>query len=443
MKKLLSIILAAAMLLACTACGGSSNSSAGSADEEVTITFWATPIAEEEELQALVDEFEEANPNIHVEFEFQTWEGISEKLQIALSTDDYPDVYVDGAARTAALPSLGVLVPVDDIMECYDDWYESVMDFGVVDGTHYLVPASQMGASFINVNVTLAKELGVYDLLPEDRISWDIHDYYEFVKACTEAGVKGTTLYSASSTSDDILYSLMLSNGGQIIDWETNTCVANSPECVEVIQVLADIVKNGYCVDGATLLTGSDTGSIFYNEQCVSLLNGQAPGQILEFEKMVEEGYMDEVPEIRTYGVPTAEGVTMDSACWGANGIAIFDTGNEATIAASKTFTKFLMESSFAEVVWNTTPNYYPSRDNGTEFTSENQNVEEEVLYRQELTAQYADYSFGILESYWSEIRNYFYPELQAAFSGEKTAQEAMDSFAANVNAVLAAQAAE
>lgn len=440
MKKLLSVLLAAMMLLACTACGGS----AGSSDENVTITFWSTPIMDEAEIQALVDEFEAAHENIDVDFEFQTWEGISEKLQIALSTGDTPDVYLDGAARTASLPSLDVLVPVDDIMESYDDWYESVMDFGVVDGTHYLVPASQMGASFININVTQAKELGVYDLLPEDRISWDIHDFYEFVKACSEAGadqgVKGTILYAGSSTSDDILYSLMLSNGGSIIDKETNTCVANSPECVEVIQVLVDIVQNGYCVDGATLLTGSDTGPIFYNEQSVSILNGNAPAQILEFQGLKEEGYIDEVPDIRTYGVPTAEGVVMDSACWGANGIAIFDNDDEAKIAASKEFTKFLMESSFAETVWNTSPNYYPSRDNGAEFSNESEAVVEEVLFRQELTTLYADYSFGILENYWSEVRNYFYPELQAAFSGEKTAQEAMDSFTAAVNQILANQ---
>ena len=58
----------------------------------------------------------------------------------------------------------------------------------------------------------------------------------------------------------------------------------------------------------------------------------------------------------------------------------------------------------------------------------------------QELTAKYADFDFGILDNYWPEVRNYFYPELQAVYSGQKTAQEAMDSFAAHVNEILANQ---
>ena len=436
MKKLICLVLVLTLALSMAACGGS---------KKTTITFWSTPILPEAELQAFVDEFEAANENIDVELEFQTWEGIPEKLQIALTSGDTPDVYFDGAARTASLPALDVLVPVDDIMGKFNDWNESVMSFGVKDGTHYLIPASQMGASFVTVNVSLAKELGIYDLLPEDRISWTIHDFYNFCKAATEngadRGIKGVVLYAGSSTSDDILYSFMLSNGGQIIDKENNVCVANSPECVEAVEVLGNIVKDGYAIDGAAMLTGADTGTPFYNSQCVVVINSAAPNVMTEMQKMVDEGYLDTLPEIATYGVPTAEGLQMDSACWGANGIAIFDNDDEAKAEAAKAFVTFLMEKvEFSEAVWKAVPNYYPSRNNGAKFNSDNEAMKAEVLYRQELTAKYADFDFGILDNYWPEVRNYFYPELQAVYSGQKTAQEAMDSFAAHVNEILANQ---
>ena len=438
MKKWFAFVLALLLLFSLSACGKNNS--------DTTITFWMTPVMKEESsMQSFIDAFEKENPGIRVELAYQTWEGIANKLQIALSTGDTPDVYLDGAARTAMLPSLGVLVPVDDIMASFDDWYPSVLSFGKQEGTHYLVPASQMGASFLSVNVTLAKELGVYDLLPEDRKSWDIQDFYAFCKAATEAGradgIKGTMLYAGSSTSDDILYSLMMSNGGTIIDFETNTCTANSPACVEVIEVLGNIVKEGYCLDGATIQTGSDTGTPFYNQQYVAILNSNAPAILQEFEKMKAEGYIDSVPEIRTYGVPTGDGCETVSACWGANGIAIFDNQDEAKIAAAKKFVTFLMEQrAFSETVWQEQPNYYPSRDNGSEFKSDNAMVKEEVIFRQELTNECADYDFGILESYWSEVRSCFYPQLQAVFSGEKTAQQAMDDFAAQVNRILAKQ---
>lgn len=438
MKKWLAFIVTMLMLVSMSACGKK--------DNDLAITFWMTPVMKEESsMQGFIDAFERENPGIRVELAYQTWEGIANKLQIALSTGDTPDVYLDGAARTAMLPSLGVLVPVDDIMASFDDWYPSVLSFGKLNGTHYLMPASQMGASFLSVNVTLAKELGVYDLLPEDRKSWNIQDFYAFCKAATEAGkagdIKGTMLYAGSSTSDDILYSLMMSNGGTIIDFETNTCTANSPACVEVIEILGNIVKEGYCLDGATIQTGSDTGTPFYNQQYVAILNSNAPAILQEFEKMKAEGYIDAVPEIRTYGVPTGEGCETVSACWGANGIAIFNNQDEAKITAAKKFVTFLMEQkAFTETVWQEQPNYYPSRNNGAEFISDSPMVKEEVIFRQELTNECADYDFGILESYWSEVRSCFYPELQSVFSGEKTAQQAMDDFAANVNRILADQ---
>lgn len=438
MKKVLCVLLALLMVFSCVACGSGSG-------KDVSITFWSTPILKEAEMQTFIDDFEKEHPNIHVELEYQTWEGIAEKLQIALSTGDTPDVYLDGAARTTTLPALGVLAPVDDVVGAFDDWQPSVKSFGVMDGTHYLVPASQIGASFLTVNVTLAKELGVYDMLPEDRISWTLQDFYEFVKACTEAGadkgIKGTMLYAGSPTSDDVLYSLMMSNGGQIIDKETNTCTANSPECVEAVEILGNIVKNGYCIDGAALTDGADTTTPFLNGQYVVALNYAAPDALVELGNMKEKGYISEVPEMATYGLPTAEGVTMDSACWGANGLAVFNSDEENKLAASKEFVKYLVEKkNFAETVWAEIPNYSPSRNNDAEFRSDSAAIKEEVLFRQELTAKYANFDFGILESYWSEVRNYFYPELQALYSGEKIAQEAMDSFVANVDKILANQ---
>lgn len=438
MKKTCAMVLVLFLLLSMSACGAK--------QDGVTITFWMTPVMKEESsMQSFIDAFEKENPGIRVELAYQTWEGIANKLQIALSTGDTPDVYLDGAARTAMLPSLGVLAPVDDIMASFDDWYPATLSFGKLDGNHYLVPASQIGASFLSVNVTLAKELGIYDLLPEDRKSWDIQGFYAFCKAATKAGqakgIKGTMLYSGSSTSDDILYSLMMSNGGTIIDFETNTCTANSAACVEVVEVLGNIVKEGYCLDGATILTGSDTGTPFYNQQYVTILNSNAPALLQEFEKMKAEGYIDTVPEIRTYGVPTGAGCETVSACWGANGIAIFNNGDDAKIEASKKFVTFLMEQkAFSETVWQEQPNYYPSRDNGAVFNSDNAMVKEEVMFRQELTIACADYDFGILENYWSEVRSFFYPQLQAVFSGEKSAQQAMDDFAAQVDGILAKQ---
>lgn len=440
MKKTLCVILALMMVLS-FALAGCSGSGA-----KTTITVWSTPLSDNlEELinTYVIPQFQETHKNVEVDLQILTWEGVSDKLQVALSTGATPDVFLDGTARTASLPDLGVLEPVDDIIASFDDWYDSVLNIGVVEGTHYLVPATTIACSRLNVNVTLAKELGVYDLLPEDKVSWNIQDFYNFVEAAAQAGkdqgIYGTYLYAGSSTSDDILYSLMLSNGGSIVDKETMTCTANSPECVEVVEVLGNIVKNGYAIPGAATAMGGDASTPFLNRQYVLSLNMSAANMMSGMLDMKEQGYMDEADECANYGIPTANGSDMVSASWGANCFAIFtNDGNETKIAAAKDFVKtFIGSEEVASGIWEKSASYTPVRDCGVTYKNDNPKIAEAVMEHAEWSGKYADSSFGILESYWPEVRNCFYPELQAVFTGEKTAQEAMDSFVANVNKAL------
>lgn len=439
MKKLVCLLLTVALVFGCAGCQGKEN-------EKTTLTVWAVPLYdgfEEEITNTFIPAFEEKYPNIEINLEMQTWEGIGDKLQMAHQSGDYPDVYIDGTARCAALPGMGVLEPVDDIYEELGDWSNAVSNIGVVDGVHYLIPETAMSASSLSVNMDLARELGVDNLLPEDHISWDIHDMYEFVKAAAEAGadqgIQGIFLYAGSSTSDDVLYSLLMSNGGSIIDKETMTCTANSPECVEVVQVLGDIVQNGYAVPGATMLTGGDASTMFLNQNYVLALNASSTGLITSFEGMVTEGYLDKVPDVQCFGIPHADGIDMESACWGANTFAIFKNEDQTVVDAAKTMVKeFVAMDDMIGAIWNGAPDYPPARSTSATFNSNNELMVDAVNMTQEITSNYANSDFGILETYWPEVRNCFYPELQAVYNGDKTAQEAMDSFVLNVNEVLA-----
>ena len=51
--------------------------------------------------------------------------------------------------------------------------------------------------------------------------------------------------------------------------------------------------------------------------------------------------------------------------------------------------------------------------------------------------ASYGDSSFGLLEPFWLELRAIFYPEVQAVYAGQKTGQEALDSYVAKANEIL------
>ena len=79
-------------------------------------------------------------------------------------------------------------------------------------------------------------------------------------------------------------------------------------------------------------------------------------------------------------------------------------------------------------------------RDIGLTYSNENALIADEVALRADWSGKYSNSTFGILESYWPQVRTFFYPELQAVYAGIKNPQEAMDSFKGNVDKVLAAQ---
>ena len=420
------------------------------ADENLraSITVWFTPLnntMEEDMEEILLPRFAQLYPNVEVEYQLLTWEGVTEKLEIAMSTGTTPDVFLDGTARTAKLPVTGLVEDVSDVVAAFDDWYDAVLSIGQADGKHYLVPASTIACSALSVNVTLAKELGVYDLLPEDRESWTFDDLYRFIEAASVAGkdkgIYGTTLYAGSQTSDDIMYTLMLSNGGKIISDDGSQCLANSPECVAIVEMLKKINDNGYCVPGAGSLEADTT--FFLSEKAVLCFNSPAANTMIQMHKNVDDGLMDRVPEIRDYAVPTVDGKPgMNSASWGANCFAVFTNDGDAdTIAAAKAFVKtFLDTPEMALAIWNYTPTYTPVREIGLQYANENELIAREVSIRAQWSGKYSNSSFGILESYWPQVRVCFYPELQAVYAGTKTPQEAMDSFKANVDKILSAR---
>ena len=442
-KKLLSLVLSALMLLFTW-----SSAAASGADLTASITFWFTPLTntmEQDVEEILLPKFHEQYPNVVVEFQQITWEGITEKMEIAMSTGTTPDVFLDGTARTAKLPPSGLVEDVTDVIASFDDWYDAVLTIGQLEGKHYLVPASTIACSALAVNVTLAKELGVYDLLPEDRESWTFDQLYQFVEAASIAGkdkgIYGTTLYAGSQTSDDIMYTLMLSNGGKILSDDRSECLANSPECVSIVEMLKKINDNGYCVPGAASMESDST--FFLSEKAVLAFNTAAANTMIQLGESYQDGLVDRVPEILNFAVPTVDGKPgMDSASWGANCFAVFTNDNDAdTIAAAKAFVETFMDMpEMALAIWNYTPTYTPVRDIGLTYTNENALIASEVALRAEWSGKYSNSTFGILESYWPQVRTYFYPELQAVYAGSKSPQEAMDSFKANVDKILVSQ---
>ena len=436
MKKMLAMLLVLVMMMATGA--------VAFADTEVIV--WSAPINTVnyfEALYAMIDRFNAENPDIEITVEELNYDGIAEKLESAMMTSSTPDIYIDGTARTAKLPSTGLTVPVDDVINALDGWNEGALNIGKVEDSYYLVPMTLMPSTVLGVNMTLAKKYGVDHMLPEDHISWDWDQFMAFLEACGEKsladGVYPTALYSANQSSDIAYYTALLSAGVDILNADHTAAAVNTEAAATVLRNLKTIADKGLAYPGTAEMTDDDGIRVFFSGlTVVDWVNNGALSVLPNLQVMKDEGTIAEIPEVSSYAMPTLNGSKTNIANWGANCIAVFENeGDEEKIAAAKKFLTFMMnDKEYVEALWLAAPAYGPSREMGAELKIE----DAELLKQANIYTAFAPYNnseFGILESYWGEIRQQFYPNLQSMFLGNKTPEEVVAAFEAGINDVL------
>lgn len=413
---------------------------------ETEVTIWTPDIVGGDYLTALrelADRFETENEGVTITIEELNFDGIGEKLESAMMTGTTPDIYIDGTARTAKLPSTGLTADVSDVIGALDGWNEGAVQIGEVDGAYYLVPITLMPSTILTVNVSLAKQYGVYDLLPEDRVSWDWPQFMAFLEACGEKsladGVYPIALYAGSQSSDIAYYTMLLSAGAEILNADHTAAAVNTPAAVQAMAYLKEMQDKGLVYPGVAEMKDQDVSGLFLNGKViVDLTCNGGLSALPAFQQAVNEGVLTEVPEIQGYAWPTLDGSASKCATWGANCAAIFENDGDAEkIEAAKGFLKAMVsDETFNEALWSANLNYGPARETGVQLTIEDEQITRE-LEMKSVFAQYNDSAFGILESYWGEIRQYFYPEMQSMILGSKTPEEAIQGFEAGVNDVL------
>jgi N,N'-diacetylchitobiose transport system substrate-binding protein len=155
-KKLAAAGLAGVLLLA--ACGsddddgdastGDSGSDSAALeappeDTEATLRVWLNgPDTPDEMIDLATTEFAEQYPNVTVEVERQEWDGLVNRLDTVLPTEDSPDIFEVGNTQAQSYEAAGAMVDLtahrDELGG--DDLVDSLVEAGTYDDTFYGVP---------------------------------------------------------------------------------------------------------------------------------------------------------------------------------------------------------------------------------------------------------------------------------------------------------------
>ena len=457
-KKVIVCILAIVMMIALPACSSppanepaaepstgtdtTSPAPAGPADLVADITMWTYPRLEDEEdfwNDEVVAMFNQTYPNISVSVTVIPWDGGPEKVNTAIASGNAPDILFDSDMRGNGYASRGVLVPLNDVLSSFTGIYEDFwMDKIKIGDDRYMAPIYTAGGPSLLVNVALAEQYGIADMLPEDHMSWTLDEFYDFVKAATDAGkssgVYGITMFAGSQSSDSNTMGWLMGSGTTVLNSDTTAITLNTAGAAQTLDFMGKLVKDGLAIPGAASLIDDETIELFLGGKAVTSQYGDLWMVNMAYDRK-ESGEITGPMDAQFYLFPTLSGKPGNNISYGATGLMIFDNNDADKIAAAKEFISFYMnseqESTFVENAGQM------ACRSGVVLFSSRPDVSREVE-RMGTFSPYQMGNWGNQLGYWSEIRAVFYPEIQAVYASQKDGQAALDSFAANADKIIA-----
>lgn len=453
---LLTALLLAATTL--TACGNASPaasskgaSSAASTEatssmasvasgEKVEINLWLTPswkgVFSGDEAGADYDSFfkeaskrftETVNPNVTVKVEVIPGDVRDEKLNVAESTNTLPDIVYDGAFTLSSYYHKGSIVPITDLITDADrqDIAEGIWENCVIEDEVFIFPFAHMPGTLI-YNADMFKEAGLEDKIGgEYEIkTWSPDEFKAILTTLKEKlpNVYPMSLWAMNNQADTWNLTYLRMFGNEFFGPD-GKLIVNQESGVKGLTYIADLHKNGLTVPGPESLTSNDCNAMFQNKQIVvsftnstllkNLQTDMAAGTIEKFDARLANIPGDPEPKSFTY----------------VSGFLAMNTKDDARIAAAKEFIKYVSTDKELVVA---SKNTLPVRKSVTE------QVGAEMPYLAAYTEN-AKYIFNFSNNMpgYNELRNVLFPELQAVYTGQKTPQEAMDSYVEAGNKVI------
>lgn len=443
-----AVVLAVSMFL--TACGGATSTSAGSTDASGTVStatgdktelvIWLTPqwkgVFSGDEPGADYDSFcieagkrytENVNPNVTVKVEVIPGDNRDEKLNVAMSTNTLPDIVYEGGFTMSSFYHKGAIVPLNDIITDEDraDIADGIWENCMVEDGIFIFPFSHMPGTLV-YNADMFKQAGLEDKIGGEYeiATWTPEEYKEILQTLKDnlPGVYPMSLFAMNNQADTWNLSYLRMFGNEFFG-EDGHLVVNEPSGVKALEYILDLYNNGLTVPGAESLTSNDCNAMFQNQQiAISFTNSTL---MTTLKTDMENGTVEPF-DVRLANIP---GDPDPKSFTYVSGFMAMDTGDEERIALAKDFIRYVCTDP--ELVM-ASKNTLPVRASVTEA------VGDELPYLAAYTEN-SKYIFNFSNNIagYNELRNVLFPELQSALTGEKTAQEALDSYVEKGNVVI------
>ena len=277
MKKILALVLALCAIVSLCACGGSSSSGGSEQEsEQTTLTLWCIATESDANRPAYenaIAEFEDAHPDIKIEWEAFENQSYKTKLKAAMNDPEtLPDIFFTwSGAFLGDFADAGTAYCLDEAYEPYAGQLPEVMlQNSTYNGSHYAVPLT-MNIVTLFANMDLLAQAG-WDQIPQT---------YEDLTACCDAllaqniipfGCAGKETWCVTEYLEPIIektigYEAMNEIFAGRATW-------NDPAIAESVATFQDMINKGYFDPNGMALGNDEVKANFINGKTAFYQNG-------------------------------------------------------------------------------------------------------------------------------------------------------------------------
>lgn len=225
----------------------------------VTLEWWSSPslgLVEEEDFRLIVAEYKKVAPHVTLNYSSIPTTGLDEKLNVAIASGSFPDLYVDAVNRLVPLYKRGVTAGLDAYITAdynLPDYMSSAIDLMTIDGKLAML-LMEIRSEVLLVNKDLFLKAGIEQLLPDPRTKTWSRD--SFAKAVEAIGKLGNGVYGLGMVAGDIAYDKFVdgyiySDGDEYTNKDYTQITYNSPGNIKRLEWLVQLATSPYALPGA------------------------------------------------------------------------------------------------------------------------------------------------------------------------------------------------
>lgn len=400
-----------ALLLA--ACSGDDTPEVGvpedPADVSGSITFWTYPLGVVDTVgwwEEYVEDFNAEYPDVEVEVVMQAWQNREEALVTAIAGQNAPDVVYFNPDFIPQYADEDLLLPLDDLRDDWDSFYDSSLEAMTWDDTLYGAPLlMQMQTSYCNAEAMEAAEV---EACPT---TWD--EFRAAAPAFVDAGYYAAE-YNGVATLNHSFYLYLWQAGGEVLTEDLSAAAFNSPEGLEALEFIKEMVDEDWVPTEAL----SVTENFEQTEAGQSNVGYVTGANLIEHRTIVDPDIIETAPPLRH-----AEQVASGSVgAW-----SIFNTTDSPE--AAQAWVHYLSEADFVEEFIEES-GYLPPREDIEDPFADDPQIAEGIDYLD-------DVRVGVMHPQAREIIDTIRPHIQTVLLQGADPQDALDAAESDVNDLL------